>query len=94
MSFKLTVSEETLTKQKANELILQMVEKIKGYDYVVYYRGGAGKALRTHFNLMREACERAGKTLIVFGYAYMGGINELPKILQLVKRGEFPKVSK
>lgn len=77
--------EETLTEQKAAQLICQMVEKINGYDCIMYYKGGAGKA---HFNLMREACERARKTLVSFGYKYMGGINELPNVLQLVERDQ------
>ena len=47
-----------------------MVEKIKSYDCVVYFRGGSGKE---YFNLMREACEHAGKTPVSFGYRFMGG---------------------
>ena len=74
--------EETLTKQKARELIPQMVDKIEGYDYVVYFKGGAGKE---YFNLMRKVCRRAGKTLISFGYKYMGGVNELPTVIKLVE---------
>jgi len=82
--------EETLTEQKAEQLIPQIVEKIKGYDCVVYYRGGAGRA---YFNLMREACRRAGKTLVSFGYKYMGDISELPDVLQLVERGHLDNIS-
>jgi hypothetical protein len=83
--------EEVLTKGKAKELIPQMVKKIEGYDCVVYYRGGAGKE---YFNCMKEACKIARRTLVSFGYKFMGGINELPKILQLVERAEFYKISK
>ena len=74
--------EEVLTTQRARELIPQMVKKIEGYDCIVYYGGGAGKE---YFNLMRKACRRAGKTLISFGYKYMGGINELPTVIKLVE---------
>lgn len=82
--------EETLTEQKARELIPQMIEKINGYDCIVYYRGGAGKE---YFNLMREACERAGKTLVSFGYKYMGEISALRYLLQLLEREEFGSLS-
>lgn len=37
--------EETLTKQKANELIPQMIEKIKVYDYVVYLQRWSWKGI-------------------------------------------------
>ena len=83
--------EETLTKDKAEELIPQMVEKIKGYDYVVYYRGGAGK---DYLNCMREACKRARKTLVSFGYKYMGGINELPNVLRLIELEQLDRISR
>ena len=82
--------EEVLTTQRARELIPQMVKKIEGYDCNVYYGGGAGKE---YFNLMRKACRRAGKTLISFGYKYMGGINELPYVLQLVEQGPLDRFS-
>ena len=68
-----------------------MAEKIKGYDFIVYYRGGAG---REYFNLMREACKRAGKTLVYFGYKYMGDINELSNLLELVEQGQLAKISR
>ena len=81
---------ETLTKQKTNELIPQIIEKIKDYDCIVYYRGGAG---REYFNLMREACRRAGKTLVSFGYRFMGDINELPNVLSIAKQGQLDRIS-
>lgn len=67
-----------------------MAEKIEGYDYVVYFKGGAG---REYFNLIREACELAGKTLVSFGYKYMGDINELPNVLKIVEQGQLDKIS-
>lgn len=82
--------EETLTKHRMTELIPQMVEKISGYDYIVYYRGGAG---REYFNLMREACRRAGKTLVSFGYKFMGDVNELSNVLRLVEQGHLEGTS-
>ena len=75
--------EETLTREKAEALIPQIVQKIKGYDCVVYFRGGAGKE---YFNTMKEACYCAGKNLISLGYKFMGGISELPKLIRLVER--------
>lgn len=83
--------EETLTEQKAEQLIPQMVKKINGYNYVVYFKGGAGKE---YFNLMREACEHAGRTLVSFGYRFMGDIDELPNILQLIEQAQLHKISR
>ena len=82
---------ETLTKQKANELISQTAAKIKDYDYVVYFRGGAGKE---YFDCMREACKRAGRTLVSLGYKYMGDINELPNVLKLVEQEKLDSLSR
>ena len=48
-------------------------------------KGGAGKE---YFNLMKEACRRVGKALVSFGYKYMGDIDKLPNVLQLVERDQ------
>jgi hypothetical protein len=82
--------EEVLTEQRVRELVPQMVKVIKGYDSVVYFRGGAGKQ---YFNCIKQACKHAGKALISLGYKYMGGINELPKVLEMVEQGQLEGVS-
>ena len=66
-----------------------MVKKIEVYDYVVYFKGGAGKE---YFNCMREACKRAGITLVSLGYRFMGGISELPNVLKLVEQGQLNRI--
>lgn len=83
--------EETLTQQRVKELIPQMVKKIKGYDYIIYFKGGAGKE---YFNLIKEACKLAGKKLVSLGYKYMGDINEMSNVLQLVQRGQLDRISR
>jgi hypothetical protein len=75
--------EEVLTKQRTKELLPQVSLRIKNYDCVLYYRGGAGKE---YFNLIKAACEQADKTLILFGYKNLGDINEIPTAIDLVEQ--------
>ncbi len=43
--------EEVLTKERAKELLDQVIEKIKAYDFVVYFRDGAGME---YYNLIQS----------------------------------------
>ena len=70
--------EQVMTKERAEELVEQVMAKVKKYDYVIYYRGGARKE---YLNCMREACKRVGTTLLILGYAILGGINDLEKTI-------------
>jgi hypothetical protein len=71
--------EEVMSKKRADELVLQVVEKITDYDEVIYYRGGAGKE---YFDLISRACEKAQKKLLFTGYKNLGDINKIPKLLR------------
>ena len=73
--------EEVLTKQRVEELLPQVVEGIRYYDAVVYFRGGAGKEYR---NLINEACEKAGKKFACCGYKNLGDVNKIPQLLECV----------
>lgn len=44
--------------------------------------------------LRADACRRAAKTLVVLGYANMGGINDLPMAIELIKRGKNEEIAK
>jgi hypothetical protein len=75
--------EEVLTKERADELLPQVIEKIQDYDSVLFYRGGAGKE---YFNLIKTACDFAGKTLTSLGYRNLGDINHISRLLDLVEQ--------
>lgn len=72
--------EAIMTEERAKKLIPQVVEKIKSYDTIIYYRGGAGRAYLTCLN---KACNIAGKKLVLVGYKMMGDINELPNVIRM-----------
>jgi hypothetical protein len=55
--------EKVLTKERADELLPQVIEEIQNYDSVLYYRGGAGKE---YFDLIKEACIRSKKRIRFF----------------------------
>jgi hypothetical protein len=66
-----------------DNLFLKIVDQIKRYDYVVFYKGGAKKS---YITCIERACEAAEKALIVFGYGNMGKINDLPIILKKINK--------
>lgn len=41
-----------------------------------------------------DACRRGAKTLVVLGYANMGGINDLAMAIELIKQGKTKKSQK
>lgn len=83
--------EAVMDEDKAKRFVLQAAKVIEDYDYVVYFKGGARKE---YLDCMRSACKFAGKKLIVVGYANMGGINDVPKVLELAEKGEVDKISR
>lgn len=82
--------EAVMDEEKAEEFVKQGAKILDSYDYVVYFKGGARKE---YLDCIKEVCQKAGKTLIALGYANMGGINKIPKVLELVEKGEFDKIS-
>ena len=81
--------EKVMTKRRAEELIPQVTAKLKNYDLVIYYKGGAR---REYYNCIRNACQAAGNTLIVLGFANMGGINDIIKVIALAEQGKFGEI--
>jgi len=74
---------------RAKQLIPSIMKGIKNYDIIVFFKGGASKIYLT---CIRKACEKAGKILVVFGFANMGGINNLPRITELLKDEKLQEV--
>lgn len=74
--------DQILTVERINELLPQVIEVLKNFEIVIYYRGGARK---TYLELIKQASRIAGAHLVVFGYANMGDINKLEEIINSVK---------
>lgn len=68
-----------MTPERAAELLSQVKETIKGFDLIIFYKGGARKEYR---ELIERACKETGTQLISFGYGNMGDIRNLDKILE------------
>lgn len=70
--------DQIMTKERAKELLPQVKEVLRGFDVVIFYRGGARKEYR---ELIERACKEIGVKLVVFGYGNMGDIGKLEVIL-------------
>jgi len=79
----ITPYEQVMTKERAEELLEQVTAKVEKYDYVIYYRGGARKE---YLECIQEACRSTKRTLLVLGYANLGGINDLQKMIGLLEK--------
>jgi hypothetical protein len=83
--------DRTMDEERAKHLIPCIIKDIKDYDVIVFFRGGARKAYLT---CIKAACEEAGKPLVIFGFANMGGINNLPKIIELLHKDRLQELSR
>lgn len=80
---------DVMNEEKAKKFAHIVARKLTGYDVVIYFRGGAREA---YLKCIKEACVIAKKPLIVVGYAHLGGINDLPRIIQEAKAGNFTSI--
>lgn len=80
-----------MDEKRVRELVPLVTPKIQDYDCVVFFKGGARK---TYLSCIKASCKRAGKPLVTLGYANMGGINDLPKVVKLVKKGKLKEILK
>lgn len=62
--------------ERARELLPGMIRVLQGYDKVIYFKAGARGIYE---ECVKEACARACRPVDSFGYAFMGGIGELPE---------------
>ena len=68
-----------MTKERCRELEEKIAKKLKDYDVIVYYRGGARK---DYLDCIKKVAEKLQKELIVFGYGNMGDIGKLGEVLK------------
>ena len=83
--------ERLMDEKRAEELAPFVAEKLKEYDCIIFFKGGARKA---YLSCIKAACEKIGRTLVALGYANMGGINNLPKVTELVKQARWKDILK
>lgn len=82
---------DIMTSEKAQQFLPQVIGKVKNYDLIIYFRAGARTA---YLDCIKTACKRAGKTLIITGFAHMGGIKNIPKIINLIKERKLEEICK
>lgn len=81
--------DRVMDERRARELVPSVTEKLRNYEYVIFFKGGARSS---YLSCVEEACRTLGKTLVTFGYAFMGGINDLPKIIAFIDQGFWEKI--
>jgi hypothetical protein len=70
--------DQKMDQIRAQELVPVIVEKVREYDKIVFFKGGSSKP---YLECIGAACERASVDFAPFGYANMGDINDLEKYL-------------
>jgi len=83
--------EQLIDEQRAQELVPYVAEKLRNYDCVIFFKGGARKP---YISCISNACEKTATTLVVLGYANMGGINDLPDVIQLAFQQSWKQIGK
>ncbi|MGQ4916064.1 MAG: DUF6884 domain-containing protein [Candidatus Asgardarchaeia archaeon] len=72
--------DEVMTEDKAIQLTPSVAEKLKGYDFVIFFKAGARKE---YLNCIHQACKLANVNLIAFGYGNMGDVRKLPDLITI-----------
>jgi len=73
--------EAVMDGERCRELKKQIVKVLRGFDAVVYFRGGARK---DYYDCLKEAAEEAGVEFYSFGRGNMGEIGRLEEVLREV----------
>ena len=73
-----------MDEKRCQELIPKLKEILKNYDAVVYFKGGARSL---YHKCLQQACDQCNVKLVSFGFANMGGINELQDKIKLAETG-------
>ena len=68
-----------MDESRAEELMPQLVPIVTKYDTVIYFKAGARSIYE---QCLGEACKKAGKKMISFGYGFMGDIGSLQDIVR------------
>lgn len=71
--------DKILTKKRCEELKKHMVEIIKKFDTVIFYKGGSKLE---YSECIESICKILNKEFISFGYGNMGDINKIFNIME------------
>ncbi|HGE70604.1 TPA: hypothetical protein ENX78_07200 [Candidatus Poribacteria bacterium] len=80
---------EIMNKEKAEKFAVEVAKKLNSYDYVVYYKCGANQ---NYLECIKKACDISKKTLITCGFNMVGGINDVPLLVDYLLNGEIEKI--
>ena len=68
-----------MDESRAEELMPYLVPIVAKYDTVIYFKAGARGIYK---QCLEEACKKAGKKMVSFGYGFMGDIGSLQDIVR------------
>ena len=68
-----------MNESRAKELVPQIVPIVAKYDTVIYFKAGARGIYK---QCLGDACKKAGKKMVSFGYGFMGDIGRLQDIVR------------
>ena len=68
-----------MDESRVEELVPQLVPIVAKYDTVIYFKAGARGIYE---QCLGDACKKAGKKMISFGYSFMGDIGSLQDIVR------------
>jgi len=78
--------EQILDSKVSRKLIPQVVEFVKDYDLVVFFKGGSREEYR---NLIKQACVNINKPLVLIGNRNQEDIGKLEDIILLCEKGNY-----
>ncbi len=81
---------EIMTKEKAKQFVPIIADKLKnsGYNWVVFFKGGAN---RNYLYCIQESCKKAKINFVSIGFSFQGDIGLLPEVIRLIQKGEISK---
>ena len=81
--------DEKMDEERAQVLVSKIAKKLRKYDFVIYYKAGASKA---YLECMKKACELSEKPLVVCGFKVIGGINDVPLIIERLSENKVESI--
>lgn len=70
--------EEILTVERYRILLPQVIDYVKRYDVIVYFKAGVSSI---YFELINEASRIAKRSILHFGYGFMAEVNKIPSVI-------------
>jgi hypothetical protein len=77
-----------MDEMRANELAPQVADVMRGFDRIVYFKGGARKE---YIRCIKLASDLSGVPAILVGYGFMGAFRECSLIAEQLRRRHPPR---